>query len=168
MTLALATTAACDHHSAAKDPPPMSAPSLTLTARSESAGAPLRLVLTLTNGGSGPVWINRRMSVGYPDDLLREVYLIVHDERGAVVNVPDAERVDAHRSSPARTDFAELAPGASVATTTDVTPWFPTRRAGRYQVTVTYVNDDGGAAFGLHAFTGAVTAAPFELTIAPP
>jgi hypothetical protein len=35
-------------------------------------------------------------------------------------------------------------------------------------VTVTYVSDDGGAAFGLHAFTGAVTAAPFELTIAPP
>ena len=145
---------------------------LALAVRSEPStipvGAPIHVELTLTNVGSAPVWINRRMSVGYPDDILREIYIIAHDAGGALVKVSDIERVDAHRSSPTRNDFVELAPKQSFRADVDLTLWFPTRLPGRYSVTVTYANDDAGAAFGLQAFTGAVTTAPFDLTLVLP
>jgi hypothetical protein len=170
LSLAVALAGACDHRTAAKDPSPMSA-SLTLTARAESAvvsaGAPIRLQLTLTNHATSPVWINRRMNAGYPDDLLREVFVVVRDDRGAVVTVPDSERVDAHRSPPGRADFVELGAGQSVTSTVDVTMWFPTRKPGRYHVVATYSNDDSGAAHGLHAYTGSISAPPFDLSLTP-
>jgi len=167
----LATTA-CDRHAVSKETLPMPASTLALAAHSEPSaipvGSPIRVELTLANLGSEPVWINRRMSVGYPDDTLREIYVTVHDAGGAVVKVSETERVDAHRSPPGRGDFVELGPQQSLRASVDLTLWFPTRLPGRYTVAVTYANDDAGGAFGLRGFTGAITAAPFELTLAPP
>jgi hypothetical protein len=171
-TLLALATAACDRHAVPKETLPMSPSPVALAVRSEPSaipvGSPIRVELTLTNVGSAPVWINRRMSVGYPDDILREVYVTVHDARGVLVKVSDIERVDAHRSPPIRSDFVELAPKQSFRADVDLTLWFPTRLLGHYTVTVTYANDDAGTAFGLQAFTGAVTTAPFDVTLASP
>ncbi len=150
----------------------MTASPLALTARSMrstvAVGAPIDFELTLTNVSAAPLWINQRMTVGYPDDAMREIYVTVRDAGGAEVKTPDLERVDAHRSPPSRADFVELAPRQSIHASVDVTLWFPARLPGRYTVAVSYTNDDAGDAFGLRAFLGTVHAAPLDLTLTAP
>ena len=171
VALALATVA-CDHHAQPRGRDQQTGDTmttLTLTAHSDAAtfaaGAPIPLHVTLANPSTRPVWINQRLGLGYEDALFRELFITVRDERGAVLAVRADQRRDAHRMPPARADFRELAAGDSVAATVDIAPWLPALAPGRYQVTVTYHNDDSGQAHGLAAFTGAVAAAPVAITL---
>jgi hypothetical protein len=176
LAITAAIIASCDHQ--ARDLPGKSTPEgaamttspLTLTARADATtfrrGASIPIVLTLANTSTTPLWVNRRIGVGYQDSLFREVYFTVTDAvTGAVVPVADKDRADAHRLPPSRADFAELAPGAMRSERIDLAIWFRFPRAGRYRVAFTYHNDADGAEHELRAFTGVVAAAPIELAI---
>jgi hypothetical protein len=143
---------------------------LNFIARTETAsfglGSPIPVEVTLRNGSSHPIWVNTRLGVGYQDGMFREVYFTVFDAAsGQILPVPDTARVDAHRLPPARDDFRELAPGEEVRNSIDLAYWYPFQRPASYRIVMTYENDDAGQAFGLTAFTGAVSAEPIEITV---
>ena len=142
---------------------------LTLSATSDRTTyprvGPIPLQVTLRNTSLSPIWVNRRMSVGYEDGLMREIYFTVYDADDTLLPVPDEARVDAHRMPPQREDFARLDGGAAVAVSVDVALWYPFRKAGLYRIIFIYENRWDGRGFGVEAFTGKVSAAPLFITI---
>jgi hypothetical protein len=142
---------------------------LTLTAATDrntvTMGASIPVHLTLTNRSNVPVWVNRRMGLGYEDGIEREVYFTVLDEAGNVLPVPDDARVDVHRMPLQRDDFQLLSPGDGVATDVNLSLWYPFTKAGRYRVVLDYDNTADGKPFGIDAFTGRVTANPLTIEI---
>ena len=143
---------------------------LRLTASLEDAifrlGQPIPVRLELINVSSEPVWINKRMSVGYEDGFTRELFFCIYDaSTGNIIPAPENERVDAHRLPPTREDFRLLGSGEACDTVIDVYFWHRFARSGSYRIVFTYDNQYDGHEFGLRAFTGSIESNPLLITI---
>jgi hypothetical protein len=142
---------------------------LSLSAVSEQSEYPIGSVIAYTvrlhNVSDAPVWVNRRMGVGYEDGFERELYFEVFDESGTLVPAPENARVDVHRMPPTRDDFTQLDPGGMAEATVQVSFWQPFKASGAFQIVFTYENLQDGSEFGMRAFTGIVSAPPVFLKI---
>lgn len=138
--------------------------SAELTSSASVGDSTVQVAIALRNRSALPVWVNKRMGVGYEDGLVREIYFTVCDEAGNALPVPDDARVDVHRMPPSMDDFTQLEPGAAVSATVDLAMWYPFR-PGRYRVTISYENIWDGREFGIDAFTGHVSADPLSTEI---
>jgi hypothetical protein len=147
----------------------MRIPALLLTAtterRSVALGAQIPVQLVLANPSDAPVWVNRRMGLGYEDGIEREIYFHVLNESGEVLPIPDEARVDAHRSPLRQSDFQLLTPGEQVTTDVNLALWYPFTKPGRYRVLFCYENTTDGRVFGVEAFTGRITADALAIEI---
>ena len=128
-------------------------------------GEPIPALITLRNTSTSTIWVNRRLGVGYEDNIEREIYFTVSAENGAVLPVPDEERVDVHRTALERRDFAPLDPDAAIETTLNIAAWYPFRKAGLYRIVFTYENRRDGKEFGVEAFCGIVNSDPLSIDI---
>jgi hypothetical protein len=100
---------------------------------------PAPVTVTVTNVSDAPVLVNRRLAPGYRDSTSRELWADVRDEQGAEAAVATIEY---ERDFPAPEDYAELAPGESVAGGFDLFRYARPRWPGRYAVTITYQADE--------------------------
>lgn len=142
---------------------------LMLTATGERTAyprtGPIPLQLTLRNTSPSPVWVNRRMGVGYEDGLVREIYFTVYAADGTLLPVPDDARVDVHRMPPQRKDFERLDAGARIEATVSAARWYRFGQPGQYRIVFTYENRWDGKEFGIEAFTGKISAPALSIVV---
>jgi len=129
-------------------------------------GSSILVQVKLSNASAHPIWINKRMGVGYEDSMVREIFFTVYDaSTGRVIPAPEDERVDAHRLPPSRGDFQQLGPGDAADVVVDLSYWYRFKLAGNYQIIFTYDNHYDGGEFGVKAFKGKVTSNPVDVTL---
>ena len=123
------------------------------------------VTVTLTNMSPDPLWVNKRMGLGYADDAERELCATIRAADGSIVLVPKSERADVHRMPLEHADFVKLAGGDSTTMTVNLAIWHPFRQPGRFQVVFIYENRTHGKAFDVEAFVGKVRADPLWLEV---
>lgn len=129
-------------------------------------GMSVTVQVALRSAATEPIWVNKRMGMGYEDSLIRELFCTIRDEStGRPLPVSEDERVDAHRLPPTRKDFEQLRPGEEVTAVVNLATWHPFRQPGVYRVELIYENQFDGHEFGLQAFTGAVRAEPVTIKL---
>ena len=109
-------------------------------------GAPIPARITLTNTGEAPVLINQRLSMGYENSMMRELYCKVSRD-GKPYTAWQSWQVDYNRKALRDTDFVTLKSGESVEREVDLQEWYHLDAPGEYQFEVCYApereeNDD--------------------------
>jgi hypothetical protein len=99
-----------------------------------SAGA--TVTARLTNVGSQPVLVNRRMSPGYTDSISRELYFDLDTDYG---------RRKYDRDLPDPSDYGLLEPGETISASIDVLAWYRNIEPGTYRLTCHYQADEPAA-----------------------
>jgi hypothetical protein len=117
---------------------------------------PRPVTVVLTNDGTAPVVVNRRMAPGYVDSDSREVYFDVNGEYG---------RCKYERNPPTPGDFAPLGPGAQLTVEVDLLGWYRLREAGTYRVRAHYCCDEDWANPPPGTFWGVVDSNPVTLRV---
>ncbi len=117
---------------------------------------PAPVTVVLTNEGTVPVLVNRRMAPGYLDSDSREVYFDVDGDYG---------RRKYERNPPAPDDFAPLGPGAQLAAEIDLLGWYRLREAGTYRVRAHYRCDEEWVDPPPGTFGGVVDSDPVTIRV---
>ncbi len=99
--------------------------------RSEGA----TLTVRLTNVGSQPAMVNRRMGPGYLESISREIYFDLDTEYGH-------RKYD--RDLPGPSDYGLLEPGETISADIDVLAWYRNVEPGNYRLTCHYQADEPG------------------------
>jgi hypothetical protein len=108
-----------------------------------SSRFPVRV--SLTNHGSAPVVVNRRLSIGYRDSLARELFVEVYRPGDADVVSGQALLYDRDTSTP--DDYVTLEPGDEIAGSFDLVEWYTLpSEPGSYDLVVCYQADEPLAA----------------------
>lgn len=134
---------------------------------SVTVGGSCPVRVRLRNDGATPTVVNRRLAMGYGDNLSRELFVSLVDASGAEVAV---DRLDYNRSFSPPDDYVELPPGAELSTTVDILEWHPIRQAGSYRLVFHYQADEELASPPRSLACGVYSSLPcvIEVEDAPP
>jgi len=123
-------------HSWADEPP--AALEIQGPVKAKKAG-PIPIEISLTNRGSQPLWVNKRLSFISDFELppYQELTLRVRDPDGRRMRI-QGKRCGFDRGSPS--DFAVLAPGDSRRTSLDIARYYRFKKRGVYSVQIRYEN----------------------------
>ncbi|HEY5880770.1 MAG TPA: hypothetical protein VIU11_17800 [Nakamurella sp.] len=124
---------------------------------------PVPVVVVLTNAGSSPVLVNRRMAPGYVDSISREVYFDMDmdtagdggDGDGGYGGGGYGQR-KYERELPAAADFGPLGAGEQIRAEIDLLGWYRLRAPGTYRVRAHYRCDEELAEPPAGTFAGVV------------
>lgn len=105
---------------------------------------PATVTVRLTNQQAEPVLINKRLAMGYRNDLNRELFAEVFARGGS--EVLSKEERDYQRDRSPATDYVWLQPGESVSTSFDLFRWYTLPGPGEYDLIVNYRADDARGA----------------------
>lgn len=124
---------------------------------------PASVEVRLTNQQTEPVLINKRLAVGYRNDLNRELFAEVFRRGGNEVIGEEAR--DYQRNRPQGADYVWLQPGESVSTSFDLFRWYRLPGPGGYDLVVSYRPDDapGVKPEGLLAGVHSSERVPFDV-----
>lgn len=114
------------------------------------------VTVTLTNNGSEPVVVNRRLSPGYADSFPRELYFDVDADYG---------RLKYDRDISTGADYGPLDAGASISARVDLLRWYRITEPGRYRVTAHYQGDEPGSRPPVGVAPGVVSSGTVEITV---
>ena len=114
------------------------------------------LTVRLTNRGSAPVLINRRMSPGYADSISREIYFDLDTHYG---------RRKYDRDLPSPSDYGPLEAGETVSAAIDLLAWYRNTEPGTYRLTCHYQADEPLADPPDGVAHGVVSSEPVNVTV---
>ena len=120
--------------------------------RSEGATVTVRL----TNDGSQPTLVNRRMSPGYLESNSREIYFDLDTHYG---------RRKYERDLPGPADYGWLQPGETLDADIDVLAWYRNIEPGSYRLTCHYQADEQGTDPPDGIVRGVVSSRTAEVTV---
>lgn len=124
---------------------------------------PASVEVRLINQQAEPVLINKRLAMGYRNDLNRELFAEVFPRGGN--DVISEEARDYQRNRPQATDYVWLQPGESVSTSFDLFRWYRLPGPGEYDLVVSYRADDAPGVQPEGLLTGVHTSerVPFDV-----
>lgn len=114
------------------------------------------VTVRLTNTGSKPALINRRMSPGYLDSISREVYFDLDTHYGL-------RKYD--RDLPGPADYGRLDPGETLNANIDVLAWYRNIEPGNYHLTCHYQADEPGTDAPDGIVRGVVSSPTVEIAV---
>ena len=133
------------------------------------AGQPVRrsgpclVEVRITNRGSTPVLLNRRLAVGYRQSQARELFAEVF--RRGTDDVVSRRSQLYERELAAVAEYAPLAPGEAMESAFDLCEWYELPGAGDYELVVYYQGDEALAPKLPHLLPGihASSRVPFRV-----
>ncbi len=114
------------------------------------------VMVRLTNDGSRPALINRRMSPGYLESISREIYFDLD---------ADYSRRKYDRDLPGPADYGWLQSGETLGAAIDVLAWYRNVEPGSYRLTCHYQADEPGTDPPEGIVRGVVTSRTTQVTI---
>jgi hypothetical protein len=126
-------------------------------------GEPCLIEVTIRNMGKSRVLLNRRLAVGYGDNLSRELFFDLFDPvNGQRVNVI---QVDYSREFSPSTDYAYLGAGKSVSRVFDLFEWYAPAQPGTCQLIAHYQADEPLATTSENVIQGVYSSDPISLVV---
>lgn len=107
-------------------------------------GEDCSIQVSLRNVSSKPILINKRMAVGYPRSLSRELYLIICRENSSVD--VGRQKVLYQRNFPQPADYQVLQAGQTISSSFELFDWYEFPGSGTYTVQLCYQADEALAA----------------------
>lgn len=103
-------------------------------------GESCQVLVKLSNEGKKAQVVNRRMAVGYRDNISREIFAELIDlDTG---ESPRIDFVDYNRDFSPTSEYVYLYPGQTISTSFDLSEWYPLINEGSYKLVVFYQADE--------------------------